>query len=184
MVSLDLCIINQVNPFHTLEGEMSDRRQFELKLYKLLSQMEFAERYYRFFQQTQRNYQGEASFEQEDFADALSSTGVDFKYDKRERFFGHKESHPSCDLTLNVAFLDDSVEFILAVKTSQGYIGGPFTVLARQVKRLGTPDFDYSPRSPKPQFSNAEQLQDVVNFGVLLFKDAKRVILSAGGWDS
>jgi len=152
------------------------------KLIDLLSGIEFARRYYD-FEKTSRERAGNWGMGRKDFEAALAATSLSFVYEAKERFFKHEQAHEHCAISLGVAFSASTIEMILYVKTKHGYIGGPFPLLARQVAQLRDPNFVYAPPFPKLTFSNVDGLHRAIQFGVSLFRDAKRSILSYTGWD-
>lgn len=156
---------------------MTVQNSLSSKITDLLSKIDFDKRYYEYYENC-RSRRKMTSCSREDFETALSSTSRGFKYYKKENFFSYKEMHQKGEFILNVAFPYSTVEFILSIKTKDGAIGGPFSKLAREVAQLREPSFEYSPPYPKIPFSNLDELLEVVKFGVLLFEDAKQVILS------
>lgn len=161
---------------------MSDQETLEGKLLELLAKIDLAKRYYGYYEshrdREEKEMPGAGS---EDFKAALATTPLDFKHSKKENFFSHTERHGSCTLIFNVAFRYSAVEFILSVKTKHGVIGGPYASLAYDVGQLRDPNFSPDPVYPKLPFSNADELREVVQFGVSLFEEVKPLILSEAG---
>lgn len=147
------------------------------RLLDLLAQIDFAGRYYAYYD-TCRGRSSMLGFCKDALERALSLTGLPFRYRKKENFFSFVEKHQTCEIGLNVASPHSAVELILVFKVKQGHLGSPFPKLARQIEQRRDPAFNFTPASPKLPFSNFEELCDSVRFGVSLFTDAKRVLLS------
>ena len=159
---------------------MNEQELSSAKLLKLLEKIGFSQKYYDYYaKNSEFIYSNQKHFTCtiKDFAAVLSTTALDFKYKKNERFFHHKQNYGKCELILNVAFPYTSVELIFYVKNEHEYVGGPFPKLAREVAQLSDPHFKYSPAAPKLPFSNRDELQQAVNFGVSLFKEIKQAII-------
>ncbi|HEX6288587.1 MAG TPA: hypothetical protein VFZ66_05315 [Herpetosiphonaceae bacterium] len=148
-----------------------------IKLIRILSKINFADRYYQFYE-IGRDRPEMSNYQQDDLIEVLSNTPLEFKYVKKDKFFVYKEKHQTCNLTLKVSFQHSQVDWLFHIETKQGPVGGPYSLLARESKQLDDPDFTYSPRSPRPHFSNLDELQEAVNFGISLFEDAKNAVLA------
>ncbi|MBD2609890.1 hypothetical protein H6G94_01130 [Nostoc punctiforme FACHB-252] len=159
---------------------MNEQKIFSYQLLELLNQINFSQKYYDYYAKSKENSSQEKSvLKTEDFAAALSSTSLDFSYNKKERFFHYEENNNKWQFELNISFSKSYIELILSVENELlGYAGGPFPKLAREAAQLSNPNFQYSPASPKIPFSNREELQEAVNFGVSLFEEIKQAILS------
>jgi hypothetical protein len=162
---------------------MSGDEHLRKTLLQLLAGMDFAERYYGYFERT-RGRGAMPSYSREDLAAALAATGLEFRYHSKERFFSYREEGKTCTVGLNAAFPDSKVELILTLDTADGDIGGTFAELAADVRQARDPGFEYSPPYPKLPFSNATELGEAVQLGVSLFKDAKHAILAHDAWGS
>jgi hypothetical protein len=151
------------------------------QLIEVLAAIEFDRRYYAYYDaHSDRSRRSWVGVRRQDFEAALATTSLDFKYVKKGNFFSHEQQHEHITLGLNIAFSSSHVELILIVKTRQGYAGGPFPKLAREIGQLRDPNFAPSPASPKLPYSNREELLEAVQFGISLFLDSKRAILSSG----
>ena len=148
------------------------------RLLHALVSIHFSERYYRYYEQTRQRSPQEL-ITHENILQALDSTGFDFKFDTREKFFYHREKHDVFQVSLHIAFTSSAAEFILAVKTPVGSVGGPFSLLAEEVALQYDAGFSYLPPYPDPLFSNLQELQEVILFGISLFEDAKQAFLSS-----
>jgi len=164
---------------------MNEQELSSAKLLKLLEKMGFSQKYYDYYAKnievvfsTQKRFTGTIK----DFAAVLSTTSLDFKYLKNERFFHHRQNHGRGELILNISFSYSSVELIFYVKNGPEIIGGPFTKLAREVAQLSDPNFKYSLAAPKLPFSTRVELQQAVDFGVSLFKEIKQAIINEEWW--
>src|ERR1051326_3216949 len=158
---------------------MKDEEATQKKLLELLMNIDFDKKYFEYYDSHSEREQNKMSGAgNKDYKAALATTPLDFKYSSREKFFSHTEKESSCTFILNEAFRYSTAELIFYVETKQGSVGGPVPKLAREAGQLRDPNFSPSPTSPKLPFSNADELREVVQFGVSLFEDAKRVILS------
>jgi hypothetical protein len=162
---------------------MAERAEHHAKLVELLAGIDFGKRYYAFYEQA-RQVGRMPGLTREDVQAVISGARLTFKYNKREDFFDHNERHDRLEVGLNVAVAYSTVELIFKLKTEVGHVGGPFPLLARQVERLSDPNFSYTPGSPKLPFSNLDELQAAVDFGVGLYEDARRTVLAYNGWES
>lgn len=162
---------------------MNTKESAKQRLIHALVGIHFSERYYRYYEQTCHR-SPQKFMAHENIVKALISTGLDFKFDTREKFFYHREKHDAFQISLHVAFTSSAVEFILAVKTPVGHIGGPFSLLAEEVALRHDAGFSYSPPYPDPLFSDLQELREVILFGTSLFEDAKQAFLEAAGHQS
>jgi hypothetical protein len=150
------------------------------QLIEALAGIEFDGRYYAYYDaHSDRMRRNWAGVRRPDFEAALATTSLDFKYVKKGNFFSHEQRHERCTITLNIAFSSSNVELILLVKTERGHAGDPFPVLANEVGQRRDPNFSHTPPYPRLPFSNREELLEAVQFGVSLFLDSKRAILSS-----
>jgi uncharacterized beta-barrel protein YwiB (DUF1934 family) len=153
------------------------RQESEEKLLKILQKINFDKNYYQYYEKCS-NRSEKSNLKLDAFESVLMSSSLDFKYDKREKFFGHKTTVARYDVVFNIAFPYSCVELILSIKVDKSCkIGGPFPTLARKVARLSDPNFSYSPYSPVLPFSNHIELRDTVKFGISLFEEVKQSIL-------
>jgi hypothetical protein len=147
------------------------------KLFKTLRRINFDKKYYGYCE-SHSDRTEKSNLKLSDFESVLMSTSLNFKYDKREKFFGHKETLENHTIVFNIAFSSCRVEIILSIIVNESCtIGDPFSALARRVARLDDPNFEYSPRYPEFPFSNYLELQDAVNFGISLFEEIKQGLL-------
>lgn len=147
------------------------------ELLKLLLKVQFDERYYSLYEQF-RDRSTNTTSTRYDVTAALASTRLDFTFHMRERFYAYKELYVFGSVGLHLALPHASVELILVLQVDGQQIGGPFPALARRVALLRDPGFLYEPRSPKIPFSNPDQLRQVVQQGVGLFREVQRAILA------
>jgi hypothetical protein len=136
------------------------------------------ERYYSFYEQI-RNRTTPSHLSRPDWAKALAETGLQFRYNSRERFFSTEKQVGSCTVTFNIAFRHDEVELVLDVVTPQGRAGGPFTLLANSVGLSRDPNFSPTPPYPTLPFSNFEELREIIRFAISLYTDVERALLAA-----
>jgi hypothetical protein len=161
---------------------VSDKATMRARLVELLAEIDFARRYYDFYQGI-KGRPAMPGLGPEVVAAALETTGLAFKYDAREQYFGHKQKHERAEFGLNVAFAQSQLELILAIKTRHGVVGGSYALLAAAVERRRQPDFVFSPPYPALPFGDEGQLREVVTFGVELFEEIKRAVEASARWD-
>jgi hypothetical protein len=158
---------------------MSNREPLYAELLDVLEAIDFDRSYYGFYEsirdRSQKRWEGAR---REDFEAVLSRTGLEFSYDKKERFFAYREKRDSMTLGLNVAFRYGEAEFILVARIDGEEIGGPFPMLAYHIGRRRDPSFQPSPSRPRLPFSDRENLEDVVRFGVELYGRARDAMLA------
>lgn len=152
-----------------------DEKQLQAKLIEILAGIGFSTRYYAFCD-LRKGVKGGA-WGPEAYEAALGTTGLEFKYDKRERFYGHQESVGTCQLILNAAFRDGVLELVLAIRTPSGTVGGPFHLLALQSALSKDGDFVHTPPYPRIPFGSREELDEAVRFGFELYREARDLIL-------
>lgn len=156
---------------------MVDKQILSRKLIEVLATVDFATRYYSFCD-SQRAKVGETALTFKDFEAALRTMPLSVRYNSKEKFFLHEQADGPLHFSLRVAFTVSSIEMMLYLGIERAIVGGPFSVLAKQVAQLHNPNFNHSPAYPKLPFSDAEKLVDALQFGVSLFQDVKRAILS------
>jgi hypothetical protein len=162
---------------------MADRDAHRARLVELLAGIDFGARYYAYYEQCRtRGPATPPNLTRDDQEAALAAGPLAFTYRARERFFDHAERHGKLEVGLNVFFAASTAEFILKLRTIHGHVGAPFPLLARRAEQLRDPDFSYSPAAPKLPYSNRDELIDVVQFGIALYQDARRVILDHADW--
>jgi hypothetical protein len=158
---------------------MADREKLSKELLYLLKKIDFADRYYQFYETT-RDRPKMKDFKDQ-LKDILSSTNPPFKYVRKEDFYVYREDHEACIFFLKASFRYSQIEWILEIELGEHYLGGPFTFLAEQAKQIDDPDFAYAPLAPRPHFSDLEELREAVDFGVSLFEDTKEAVLTEWG---
>lgn len=148
-------------------------------LIKLLADIDFDKRYYRLAESHAGAMKARPPASWLDTAKTfLEASPLAFKFKKREKFFSHLAAYNGCDVGLNIAFPYAQVELILVLKVAGNHIGDPFPGLARDVGVWRDPHFAPSPPFPKISFANTEQLKEVLESGLDLFEDSRRVILT------
>jgi hypothetical protein len=156
---------------------MKTRKDHEQRLAELLRDIDFSGRYYGYCDQHPLKA-AKFALSPAEQRRLIASTGLDFEYDSRERFFGHREGNESRRVQLNISFDDRYVELGLSFSTGAGVIGGPFHVLAEKVERLvHGPDWDRDPRYPRLRFTSNEEAEHAVSLGLELYRDARARIL-------
>ena len=156
---------------------MGDTDDLDSKLLNLLVKMDFTKRYYDYYESHRKREENELpNANNEAFDEALRSSSLNFEFKKKENFFSHTESSGKCSITFNIAFRHSAAEFILAVKIGQTVVGGSFQELAYDAGQARDPDFEPEPPYPTLPFSTADELRDVLQFGISLFQESKRLI--------
>lgn len=162
---------------------MNTKEAANQTLIAALITIQFSERYYSYYEQTCHRPPQEL-IAHEEIIQTLVSTGLDFKFDTREKFFYHREKRDAFQFGLHAAFTSSSAELILVIKTPVGYIGGPFSLLARHAALRHDADFSYSPPYPKLMFSDKQELREVILFGASLFEDAKQAFIASAAYQT
>lgn len=156
---------------------MKTREDHERRLAELLSDMDFSDRYYTQCD-TRPLTASTYVLSPEEQRRLIASTGLEFAYDSRERFFGHREEAPPHRIRLNIIFGERYVEPVLAFSTGAGVIGGPFHVLARRTEAfVRGPELDRDPRYPRLRFISTDEAERQFAFAIELFRDTRPVIL-------
>ncbi|MCU0491398.1 MAG: hypothetical protein MUD01_07415 [Chloroflexaceae bacterium] len=160
---------------------MRDKQSLTQELIQLLTDRNFADRYYRYYEQCRgrgemKDYTPEKAME------VLATSGLDVSYDRREKFFTYREKHDSRIIGVNVSYNHSMAELILTLQLGEHKLGGPFPMLARQTALLRDPAFTYEPRSPKLPFSNQQELNEVTRWGVDMFLEIKQAIQASPLW--
>lgn len=150
--------------------------QLQAQLVGLLAEIDLDRRYYDFCDA--RRGRKPARLSIADYEQAISETGIQFKHDKRERFFGHQEPIRSCTLYFNVIIGDGALELVIALQTPAGTIGGPVHLLALHVARLEDPGYRHAPPYPRIRSSTADDFREALGFGLRLLEEARARILA------
>jgi len=161
---------------------MAEEEQYEKALLLILSDIEFARRYYDYCAATAEK-ELRSTVQREHLTALLLRTGLSFRYFKGENFYRHTETGPwYIAIYLHFAFVLSHVEIQLYVRTDAGFVGNPFARLARETMQLTNPDFISSPPSPSPRYGNIEELSEIVRFGIEIFREVKRAIDFSKAW--
>jgi hypothetical protein len=163
------------------EDDDVEREKDDARLIELLAAMDFADRYYAMCEAHSKRGP-EMPLQRQRVA--LAKTGRAFTYDKREKFFAHKDpdAPKGRRLGVHVALELAMVELVLVFETKNGHIAGPFASLARKVKMLSIPGYKHSPPYPKMDFASQAALDKALAAGLALYDDVKAVILAEPGW--
>jgi hypothetical protein len=159
---------------------MVDREELADRLLQLLAEMDFSQRYYRFYEDCARHAEGSGT--QDVFVEAVRGVPFEFRYVKKDKFFEHVEASPVGEFVFKAAFVYSAVEFLFHVRTPQGTVGGPFPRLAREAAQARDPAFSYGPASPKLPFDDAAQARAIVEWGIARFAEIKAAVLTDEGW--
>jgi hypothetical protein len=131
------------------------------------------------FKQISEVHQNENPFE--NYSDDIvnerfKSFGFDFKYDKKESFFGLHQEEDGYIFKLNLSLKYGIVETIMWAKdtvTGEEY-GGVFSRLMKLIQKSnGVQDIK---KVLYPRFSNYEELEEVVRKIITIYEDFKAVI--------
>jgi hypothetical protein len=157
---------------------MKTREDHERRLAELLSGIDFSGRYYAQCDTrplTASTYALSPAEQQR----LIASSGLEFDYDARESFFGHREEAQPHLIQLNIIFGERYVEPGLSFSTGAGVIGGPFHVLAGDAEAfVHGPEWDRDPRYPRLRFISTDEAERQFAFGIELFRDTRPLILS------
>ncbi|MDH4275718.1 MAG: hypothetical protein OEW08_11810 [Gammaproteobacteria bacterium] len=151
------------------------------KLIEYLADMGFDLAYYGYYDAHVDRERKPMSFvKRELLTETLAETALDFKYDSKERFFGHRQRQVNMEFGLNIAFRHSAAEFILWIKVDahEEILGDPYQVLAQSVAEWRNPGVEHDPPYPTLPFSNRQELVEVVGFGVTWFNQLKLYILA------
>ncbi len=159
---------------------MADREDLGEKLLALLAEMDFPQKYYRFYEDCARHAEGSGSLDT--FVEAVRSVPFKFRYVKKDKFFEHAADSPVGEFVLKVAFYYSAVELLFHVRTPDGTVGGPFPKLAREAAQVRDPAFTYTPASPKLPFDDAAQTRAIVEWGIARFEEIKAAVLADESW--
>lgn len=148
----------------------------ESQLLDLLERIDFGRRYYAYCDA----HAGKTAAPQLTHADhqhVLDESGLAFKYDAKERFFGHRDRHGAVTLVLN-AIIRTDLELVLALKGPSETVGGTFHGLSYKLMRAEQPEFQHSPRYPRLPFHTRDELAAALTFGLTLYREACALIVS------
>ena len=111
-------------------------------LISMLAEIDFANRYYKMYE-TLKDSKKSARFTLDDYREAISTaTNMASTYNKKEKFFGIRDTWRHLPVKFNIAlYYDSAIEFILAINTPAGGIGGTYHGLAHKTALLSQPDF-------------------------------------------
>jgi hypothetical protein len=100
--------------------------------------------------------------------------GYDYKYDRRENFFGLQESLDDYVFIFNISLRVGRVEFIWAIRENGNILpfGGPWNFI---IKMLGRGDLNMR----KPVFSNYEDLESLLREGFAIYEDFKKEVVQS-----
>jgi hypothetical protein len=118
-----------------------------------------------------------------EFSATLASTGLEFRFERNEKFFGHSETAAGYRFILNALFTDARLEWVLGLKTASGkVIGGPYALLARNIRLRSGRSVPEGAPYPALPFCDQTTLAESVQFGVSLFNDVRHAILANPNW--
>jgi hypothetical protein len=161
---------------------MSEPNHQFMKLLQILGAIDFDRRFYEFYDQI-RNRRNLSGLGRKDWDAVLGRTGLSFRYTAKERLYTYEEQTSLGKIGLKIAFRHDEVEPILVCNLGMGEIGRPFQILAKSGGELKDPSFDPKPPYPTLPFTNTEELNQVIDFVIGLYSDAKSAILRFDRWN-
>lgn len=119
------------------------------------------------------------NYDRIEVAEIFYNQNCDFKYDKKESFFGLTEEADGFEFKLNVSLKYGVVESILWSKSessSESY-GGPVSRLVKQVQIAeGIKEVE---RIPYPRFASVSELKDIISEIYSMYKDFKVQIVES-----
>lgn len=145
------------------------------RLVALLRGIDFGRRYYTFCDQ-HAGKSADKAITRADYERALTATGLTFRFDHREQFFGHRETVGELGLTFNVLIRHGDLELVLAIDGANGRTGGTFHGLAHQVQLLDDPEFQHSPKYPRVPFHTHDELETAARFAIDLYRDVRALV--------
>lgn len=137
----------------------------ESELLERLAELDFSERYYAYCDAHTRADSEIPRAEQEQ---ALAATGLDFRYDAREKFFAHREETEHGPLAFHLAFSRSSLEAIVALGPRGQVVGGPYHLLAAKLAPSSR-----DPAYPRLPFHDSATLAEAVAFATTLFRELR-----------
>ena len=144
----------------------------ERELIDLLARHDFHRRYYELYEAAK--HRGEMSgvgrkvLEQE-----LAATGYEFSYNKQEDSFDSAATVNATVVSVHAGVAGSKAELSLNVRERDAVAGGPFSVLALKAARLKDPAYRHDPPYPTLPFSNRQELQDILKYGLQVFETVK-----------
>jgi hypothetical protein len=158
---------------------MPNLENLQEELFYILSSVDFGNRYYGFYEaHFDVKSQPDVNFYQEFLETTLLATGLDFKYSEEEEVFEYVDKRDKLEINLKVTIQNSKAAFALVLKTGGRAVEWPFWGLAAEVELLRDPDFEYFPRNPRLPATDPDTLQETVNFGVVLYKQAREAIFA------
>jgi hypothetical protein len=147
--------------------------ELERKFSRLLADIDLDRRYYGYSNAHRSSLRNMMHLSASQLASVLASTQLEFKQDKREKFYAHVEKIGVHEAGLNISFTYSMVELIMYIEGPGGCLGGPVHSLAKMVGESRDPNFNPDPPYPKLPFSNIDELREAVQLSVSLFHDFK-----------
>jgi len=116
-------------------------------------------------------------YSDETIINILKETEIDFKYFKKENFYGVKLIESNYDIRFNISFKYGIVEPILWAKNMESgeQIGGVFSRLMKMIQK--STNNSQIIKIAYPKFSNYEDLKEIILELSLIFKDFKKELL-------
>lgn len=142
----------------------------EASLLQILAEIEFAKRYYSFYE-ARKHLEGSEGIDPAAISARLKSRG--FKYHKGDDFYRLAERQGEREVALHVAFARGMVELILDLEAGKATYSAPFAGIAEEVAQLEDPDFSYEPPYPPIPYSTAEELDVAIDFGLKIYEEVK-----------
>jgi hypothetical protein len=135
---------------------------------------DFGQRYYEFCEA--RTHRPPSTLRRADFTDAIAATGLAFRYDRGEDFFQLVEPRGGVELRFHVIVRNSTVELGVYFVVARGLGGRTLHGLAHDLELAR--GVAHTPRYPRARFSNREDLDEVLAFGVALYHELGDVVLA------
>jgi hypothetical protein len=141
------------------------------KLLNVLATKNFASRFYGLYERLRGNRDAMGTKE---LGRALSDTGISFAFNTKEKFYRHADVIDGIEVSLGAACIPSGVELLLYLRKDGTIAGGPFHVLAEEVAIRSDPGFSYSPAYPKLPAASAQDLDEIVRFGLTVRQEIEQ----------
>lgn len=147
------------------------------ELFEALSKVGFADRYFALVSK----YPDIHTSPKLDTQGVLAASGRGFKHLRSENIYRLIERDADWVFELVISERTGMVEAVFQASAPDGArMGGPFPKMAREAYQRKEPNFEPTPRSPKPDVDSEEALNRVVQELLSLFDDLRHTLLAAG----
>ena len=140
------------------------------KAIMVLEDVSMLDRYHRISNRFQ-NRHGEFKVDPDRAFETIRNINSEFKYNKKESFYGLKELRSGCDFRFNVSINHEVVEPIIWGAFHGEQIGGSVAATTRRYKAyLNKEDLSIT---PFPKFNSYDELEMIVNLLYDIYTDFK-----------